>query len=109
MAQDVGMRVQLLYFDGCPNWQVTDRRLREALGTVGDPVEVETVRVNTPQEAEMWGFCGSPTVLVDGADPFARPGASVGLSCRLYPTSEGVGGSPTVRQLIEVLSRRGPE
>jgi hypothetical protein len=99
------MRVQLLYFDECPNWEVADARLREALETLGFPVEVEKVLVTTPEQAEHWSFRGSPSVLVDGEDPFAQPGAPVGLSCRLYRTPEGVGGSPTVDQLVEVLSR----
>jgi hypothetical protein len=79
--------------------------LREALETLGFPVEVEKVLVTTPEQAEHWSFRGSPSVLVDGEDPFAQPGAPVGLSCRLYRTPEGVGGSPTVDQLVEVLSR----
>ncbi|MFW2513710.1 thioredoxin family protein [Demequina sp. SO4-13] len=97
------MRVQLLYFDGCPNWRVTEGRLREALEAVGSTANVEKVLVATPEQAEEWGFLGSPSLLIDGEDPFAQPGASVGLSCRLYRTPEGVDGSPTVGQLTEVL------
>ena len=100
------MKVQLLYFDECPNWQVADARLREAVAAVGRATEVERVLVTTTEEAEAWGFHGSPSVLVDGQDPFAEPGAPVGLSCRLYRTPAGVGGSPTVEQLVEVLTRR---
>lgn len=99
------MRVQLLYFDECPNWQVADARLRAALEIVGRRVDVEKVLVTTSKQAEEWGFCGSPSVRVNGEDPFAQPGAPVGLSCRLYRTPEGVGGSPTVEQLVEILSR----
>lgn len=99
------MRVQLLYLDGCPHWKVADARLREALEAVGRPVEVEKVLVAAPEQAEEWGFHGSPSVLLDGEDAFAQAGALVGLSCRLYRTPEGVGGSPTVDQLVEVLSR----
>ncbi len=99
------MRVQLLYFDGCPSWQVADARLREALQTLGRPAEVEKVLVATPEEAEHWNFRGSPSVLVDGEDPFPQSRTPVGLTCRLYPTPEGLGGSPTVDQLVDVLSR----
>lgn len=102
------MRVQLLYFDGCPSWEVAEARLREALGVLGHAVEVETVLVNTPEKADEWGFHGSPSVLVDGEDPFVEPGAAVGLSCRLYRTPEGLRGSPTVNQLVEALSRAQP-
>ncbi|UIJ33754.1 DUF2703 domain-containing protein [Allobranchiibius sp. GilTou73] len=99
------MRVQLLCFDECPNWGAADARLREALTWLGYPVEVEKILVETQEQAQHWKFPGSPTVLIDGADPFASPGTSIGLSCRLYRTPEGVDGSPTVRQFVEVLSR----
>jgi hypothetical protein len=35
------VRVQLLYFDDCPNWRVAEAHLREALGAVGSDAEVE--------------------------------------------------------------------
>lgn len=96
----------LLYVDGCPNWQLADRRLRQALTHAGrDDAEVEHRRVVTPQDAERERFQGSPTVLVDGEDPFADPGGHVGLSCRLYRTELGLAGVPTVDQLVEVLRR----
>ncbi|HEY5482968.1 MAG TPA: thioredoxin family protein [Propionibacteriaceae bacterium] len=99
------MKIQLLYFDECPNWQVADERLREALAAVGSSTEVERVLVATAEEAEAWDFHGSPSILVDGEDPFAEPGAPVGLACRLYRSSAGVSGSPTTEQLVDVLAR----
>lgn len=99
------VHIQLLYFDGCPNWQVADGRLREALETLGRPVGVERILITTPAQAEQWQFHGSPSLLIDGDDPFTQPGAPVGLSCRLYRTPDGIAGSPTVDQLIEALSR----
>ena len=101
---DEGVRVQLLYFDGCPSWQVTDARLHEALAAVGSSVEVEKVLVTSPEQAAEWHFVGSPSVLVDGEDLFAEPGAPVGLACRLYRTPEGLRGSPTVSQLVAALA-----
>jgi hypothetical protein len=96
--------VSLLYFDGCPNWHVADERLRAALVAVGRPDDaVEHVLVSTPEEAEEAQFRGSPTVLVDGRDPFSDPDSPVGLACRLYRTDEGLAGSPTVEQLVAVL------
>jgi hypothetical protein len=100
------VKLQLLYFDGCPNWHVADNRLREALQELGSRVDVERVLVSTPEEAEAWSFHGSPSVLVDGEDPFVEPGADVGLSCRLYRTPAGLAGAPTVAQLVEALADR---
>lgn len=98
------MRVQLLYFDGCPHWELADGRLGEALEALGVHVDVEKILVTTPEQADEWSFRGSPSILVDGQDPFAEPDAPVGLSCRLYRTPDGVQGSPTVDQLVQVLS-----
>lgn len=96
--------VILRYFDGCPNWQTMDARLRAALDATGHTdVSVDHQKVETPQDAERLGFVGSPTVLVDGRDPFLTPGAQVGLACRIYRTPEGLRGSPSVAQLQEVL------
>ena len=53
------MKVQLLYFDGCPNWHETDDRLREALQAVGSAgVAVEHVLVSTPEQAVELSFHG---------------------------------------------------
>jgi hypothetical protein len=101
------VKLQLLFFEGCPHWRVTDARLRAALDEVGSTAEVEPVLVTTPEETEAWRSHGSPSFLVDGEDPFVEPGAPVGLSCRLYRTPAGVDGSPTVDQLVGVLAEVG--
>lgn len=98
------MRVALLYFDGCPNWTVADERLTEALRTSGHDASVERRRVETAEDAEELGFLGSPTIRIDGTDPFASGTEQVGLACRVYATPSGLSGSPTTDQLVEVLS-----
>lgn len=98
------MDVELLFFDGCPNWRTADQRLREALRQAGHAdVAVRHRRIETPEQAEAAGFAGSPTVLVDGADPFAEHAGPAGLSCRVYQTPQGPAGSPTVAQLLDAL------
>lgn len=98
------MKVTLVYFDGCPNWQVADQRLHEALDQLGrHDSSVDYHQVVTPEQAESEQFRGSPTVLVDGVDPWADVNAEVGLSCRVFKTPDGLAGSPTVDQLMEVL------
>jgi hypothetical protein len=100
----VDLTVTVLYFDGCPNVHVADERVREALARAGrDDVHVLHRLVATAEEAEAIGFRGSPTVLVNGRDPFADPDAAAGLSCRVYRTEVGLVGAPTVEQLLAVL------
>ena len=98
------MKVELFYFDGCPNWTVADQRLSEALTRLGLDVTVERRRVTTPTQADEVGFTGSPTIRIDDRDPFASGEEQVGLACRLFATPTGWGGSPTVQQLVEALS-----
>jgi hypothetical protein len=50
-----------------------------------------------------FGFVGSPTILVDGRDPFAGAEASFGMTCRVYQTPDGLAGSLTPDQLRGVL------
>jgi hypothetical protein len=69
----------------------------------GLDTDVVLVEVATPEDAERLRFRGSPTVLVDGRDPFAEEDAPVGLSCRVFRTREGLQGAPTVEQLVDVL------
>jgi hypothetical protein len=99
--EDDPLRVELLYFDGCPNWKKADARLR-SLAAARD-FELERRRVMSPEEAERAGFRGSPTILVDGRDPFARVDEASGFACRIYDTPDGPAGSPTEEQLRAVL------
>lgn len=101
------MQIRFLYFDDCPNWRTARDRLQRVLGELAAPVEVEMIEVTTPAEAERLGFRGSPTILVDGADPFAGGDEPVGLACRVYATPEGLQGSPTVEQLRSALRAGG--
>ena len=101
----MGMDVRLLYFDGCPHWTVAEERLRSALARVGrDDQSIQHVLVQTPEDADRLGFIGSPTILVDGRDPFANGDEQPALACRVFLIPDGRAGSPTVEQLMEVLA-----
>ena len=95
--------VTLLYFDGCPNWRVADARLTALADELGFTLDHR--KVETPEDAERLRFRGSPTVLVDGVDPFAAGAEHVGLSCRVYQTPDGLAGVPTEAQLRDALAR----
>ncbi|MFZ3495837.1 alkylmercury lyase family protein [Streptomyces sp. 5.8] len=97
------MRITILTVPDCPNAPVVRGRITTALG--GRSAEVEVVEVREQGEAALWGMTGSPTVLLDGADPFAVAGAAPSLSCRLYRDAGGrVDGAPSVEDLRQVLS-----
>lgn len=95
------MDVELLYFDGCPNWETADERLRKLQSELG--FRLSRRRIETPEEAERVGFRGSPTILVDGVDAFANEDQPIGFSCRIFDTPEGQAGSPSEEQLRRIL------
>lgn len=99
------MRFTLLYFEGCPHWLEADRLINEVARTLGH-AEIERRIVDTPEKAAAEQFRGSPTILIDGTDPFADLGSPVGLSCRIFQTPDGPAGTPTRAQLLAAIAER---
>lgn len=97
------MDVTLLYFEGCPHWKIARERLN-VLALERPDIRVKHQLVETPEQADRFGFLGSPSIQVDGVDVFAEPGSQVGLTCRRYLTPDGYAGAPTLEQLREVFS-----
>lgn len=97
------MEITLQYFDGCPNWMIAERQLATLIQQRGLEAEIRHQLIDSPEAAVEHGFRGSPTILINGWDPFAEPDAPVGLSCRMYPTDDGPAGSPTWQQLAKAM------
>lgn len=97
------MEITIQYFDGCPHWKMADQRLRKVFADLSANPTVSYELIDSPEAAERVGFRGSPTILVDGRDPFSRGDEPVGLSCRVFATEEGPQGAPTEAQLRKVL------
>jgi len=93
------VKVQLIYFVGCPHLEATREALRSALSACAlTDVAVEELDADaaaTPPEFRDWG---SPTILIDGAD-IAGAERPTGLGCRIYPGGGAPGLPP--RYLIE--------
>jgi len=98
------MDVTFLSFDGCPNAMIARQRLAEAFDRLGlDPSVITYATVDTPEEAQRLAFRGSPSILINGTDPFADNDSPVGLSCRIHRTDAGTEGAPSVDELTAVL------
>lgn len=96
------MQVDILYVPDCPNLATARSAIEAALAQLGAEVTVQEVEVTSSADAERLGMRGSPTILIDGRDPFAG-GAEASVSCRLYRSQQGLGGAPSVDELVEVL------
>jgi hypothetical protein len=103
------MRIELLYFDGCPSHEAFLPRLRELLAQAGVDAPVRQRRVESDEDAERERFLGSPTLRVGGVD--VEPGAGArtdyGLKCRLYSTADGLRGAPSDQSVLDALERPG--
>lgn len=99
------MKIELLYFDGCPSWESGLKNLEVALQEESLPASVEMVKVADDDDAARLKFLGSPHFRVDGHDLWPEEREVYSLSCRVYPTPEGIKGFPTVAMLREQLKQ----
>jgi hypothetical protein len=98
------MEIELLFVPNCPNREAARRHLDAAIAEHGLVAVVREREVASPEDADWYGMHGSPTIRVDGRDPFAEPDARPSLSCRLYSGEHGASGAPTVAQVADVLA-----
>jgi len=99
------MELTVLVVPDCPNAPLLEERLAQVLaGWPGVPV---TRRVITGAAgAARWGMAGSPTLLVNGKDPFAGPGTRPAMACRMYHGENGrLEGAPAVGAIRRALEQ----
>jgi hypothetical protein len=99
------MHLTVLAVPDCPNAPVLEERLAAVVDGRAD-VSVSHEVIASEPDAASRGMHGSPTLLIDGVDPFAVPGQEPSLSCRLYRDDEGrATGAPSVGQLRQAIER----
>lgn len=99
------MKIELLYFDGCPSWQGGLENMKAALLMDGLNVPVELIRIVDDDDAARKKFLGSPSFRVNGVDLWEEERDTYSLSCRIYATPEGMKGGPTVEMLRDAIQR----
>lgn len=99
------MKVELLYFDGCPNHETLAAHLPALLRAAGVSAGMEPVHVASEADARRLRFLGSPSVRVDGRDVEAGADerGDFGLKCRLYRTPGGLQGVPPDDWILAAL------
>ncbi len=102
------MRVEVLYFEGCPNHAPTVERVRAELGSHGLSKEIEEIEIHDQTEAESLGFLGSPSVRINGLDieREARNLKSFGMSCRTYLEGTVRSGLPSNELIRRALNEQ---
>jgi hypothetical protein len=100
--------VEILYFDGCPNYETARAMVDRVSCDLGLEPELRLVNVTSEEVAQRLRFLGSPTVRVRGRDidPGAAEREDYVLSCRVYRTDSGFSGQPDERWLRDALEGR---
>jgi hypothetical protein len=99
------VKVELLYFEDCPNYEALLPSLREMLAGAGVSDQVALRRIASVEEAERERFLGSPTIRIDGrdVDPAAHSRRDFGLKCRLYRSPAGTSGTPPRAWIVAAI------
>ena len=101
------MKVELLWWEGCPSHPEALADLKRVLEEEGAKAEVELIEIETDEQAAAERFVGSPTIRIDGADAFAPAEAEpFGLTCRIYRLRDGrVSPTPDPEDLRQAVRR----
>jgi hypothetical protein len=100
------VRIEVLYFDGCPNHEQLRERLPRLLEREGIDAEITLRDVPDTEHPQRERFLGSPTIRVDGRDidPGASNRSDYGLKCRIYQTPNGLTGLPPDQWILDALA-----
>jgi glycerol dehydrogenase-like iron-containing ADH family enzyme len=98
------MKIEVLYFEGCPNYLPALNRLKAILRQAGLPTEVSEIEVRDESVAKRLQFFGSPTIRVNGFDieSDSRDVQDTGFACRRY-----AGGLPLEEMIRAALREAG--
>jgi hypothetical protein len=100
------MRIEILYFDSCPNHRDARVMVDRVSGELGISPEIDMLEIADNETAQRLRFLGSPTIRVDGND--IEPGADARdqftLACRVYQHDSGFSGLPDERWLRNALT-----
>jgi hypothetical protein len=103
--------VEILWFDGCPNYRATIALVERVSRKLALEPEIRLVNVPDQEAARRLRFLGSPTIRVAGRDidPQTQERDDYALSCRVFRTEHGISSQPDERWLHDALLREpGP-
>lgn len=101
-------RVEILYFEGCPNYAEARALVERIAADLQVLVEVDLIEVADAGAAAALGFLGSPSVRVNGRDvePDVEGQRDPSFSCRIYRTENGLSAQPCEAWIREAAAAR---
>ena len=100
------MRIELLFWEGCPSHPEAIELLQDVLDERGVREPIQLREVLTQEDAVALRFPGSPTIRIDGRDVDPEGATDPpALTCRVYRLPDGrVSPVPSRQQLEEALA-----
>lgn len=96
-----GPRIELLVTPDCPYATLAKALITVTLTELGlSHTPVRTTVIDTTAEAIHRRFTGSPSIIINGVDPWAHPDAQPAMACRVQPSPAGL---PTPHSLAQAL------
>jgi len=99
------MRIELLFWEGDPDYMRTRQNLVEVLTEDAFETPIQMIAVGSEADAAFLGFPGSPTIRIDGRDIHPQSAGGIGLGLRPYPADAGgettVPGKELIRRAVE--------
>ena len=89
-------RIELVYFEGCPNASKARAHIRDAVEASGRTLEWSEWDLMAESTPEAFRRYGSPTVLIDGQDVTGEGAGAAAMACR-------ADGAPSVALIAERL------
>ncbi len=81
------MKIEILYFEGCPNHEPTVLLLNETVSELGIDAEINMVKVKDNNDAIGKKFPGSPSIRINGKDleiDDENKLTQYSMQCRMY-------------------------
>lgn len=98
------MKIEFLYFDGCPHHEKAFDQLQEVLRDSSIDASIERIEIKDDEGAARHKFVGSPTIRVDGVDIDAVTGNPVyAKTCRVYKVDGKLTGLPSPKMIEDAV------
>ncbi len=90
------MKIEFLYFEGCPHYPTALALLKDILKEEDAEHPIAMINVDSDPYAQETRFLGSPSIRINGKDIEETGVASpdYGIKCRIYNGNDGPTGIP---------------
>ena len=101
------MKIELLYFDGCPNHTQALENLKQCLQELSLNEQIDRIKVERNDDAIAHRFLGSPSIRINGKDLEIDEDETTEYSmrCRRYQTELSWQGYPSKELILDTLKK----